>query len=90
MATPQVITGNALDTGTVVYLDARGGWVEALDAAVVAADEDALRRLEAAAAVAVERCEVTSVYAFDVRVADGRPVPLSVRERIRAAHAPSV
>lgn len=90
MTAQQVVTANALRTGAVVYLDARGRWVETLDAAVIAADDTVLRQLEAAAALAVRRCEVTSVYAFKVRVVDGRPLPISVREKIRAARTPSV
>lgn len=87
---PSVVTANDLRSGAVVYLTADGRWVQALEEASVAEDEDALKKLEALALAAVERTEVTAVYAFNVRLAAGRPEPISVRERIRAAHAPTV
>lgn len=87
---PSVVTANDLRSGAVVYLKADGRWVESLQDASVAEDAEALKTLEALALAAVERTEVTSVYAFDVRLVDGRPEPISVRERIRAAHVPTV
>lgn len=86
----EVVTANELRSGAVVYLAAEGRWVERLAAAAVAENEAALQRLSSLAAASVERCEVTAVYAFDVRIVDGRPEPISVRERLRAARAPSV
>lgn len=85
-----IVTANDLRSGTVVYLGHDGAWVEAINAAKVVEDAASLRILEAAAVVAVARCEVTAVYAFKVRVKAGQPEPVSVRERIRAAHAVSV
>ena len=87
---PSVVTANHLRSGAVVYLASDGRWVESLESADAAATPEALEALEALALAAVERNEVTAVYAFDVRVDDGRPMPLSVRERIRAARSPSV
>ncbi len=87
---PVVITANVLHTGTVVYLDPNGRWVEALDQAAVAETSACRASLDHLAAEAVARNEVTSVYAFDVNLVGGRPEPRSVRERIRAAHAPTV
>jgi len=86
----EVVTANELRSGAVVYLAAEGRWVERLASAAVAENEAALQRLSSLAAASVERCEVTAVYAFDVRIVDGRPEPISVRERLRAARAPSV
>ncbi len=86
----EIITANKLHTGTVVYLDGDGRWIEALGRAAVATDAQALKQLEAIAADAVARNEVTSVYAFPVRMTEGWPEPISVREKIRAAHAPTV
>lgn len=86
----QVVTANKLHTGAVVYLDGEGHWVESINRAAVAADPTTREHLEQIAADAVARNEVTSVYAFAVRVVGGRAVPLSVREKIRAAHAPTV
>lgn len=86
----EVVTANKLHSGAVVYLDGEGRWVESINRAAVAADPTAREHLEQIAADAVARNEVTSVYAFAVRVVGGRAVPLSVREKIRAAHAPTV
>ena len=87
---PRIVTANELRSGAVVYLGPDAQWVEALHDASVATDADGLKRLETQALAAVEKTEVTAVYAMDVRVAEGRPEPISVREKIRAAHAPSV
>jgi Protein of unknown function (DUF2849) len=84
---PTVVTANHLRTGAVVYLADGGRWVSALAEATVAIDERALAPLEAIARAAVEANAITAVYAFDVRIADGRPQPISVRETIRAAQA---
>ena len=86
----RVVTANHLRSGAVVYLAGDGRWVPALQDAVVAADAVQLGTLEQQALAAVARSEVTAVYAFDVLLVDGRPSPISVRERIRAAHAPTV
>ena len=87
---PRIVTANELRSGAVVYLARDGNWVEDLRHAVVAGGADDLKRLEMLAQAAVEKTEVTAVYAMDVRLADGRPEPISVREKIRAARAPSV
>ena len=87
---PSVVTANNLRSGAVVYLSANGTWIDDLNEALVARDPDALKALEVEAAAAVARTEVTAVYAMDVRLVEGRIDPISVRERIRAAHAPTV
>jgi hypothetical protein len=87
---PSVVTANHLRSGAVVYLARDGRWVEALDCADAVETPSELKALEALAHAAVERNDVTAVYAFDVRLDDGRPAPVSVRERIRAARSPSI
>lgn len=87
---PSVVTANDLRSGAVVYLAPDGRWVEKLNDAAVANDAAALKRFETLAEAAVVGTAVTAVYAFDVRLAEGRPEPISVRERIRAAHQPTV
>jgi hypothetical protein len=87
---PSVVTGNLLRTGAVVYLAADERWVPDLEAAEVAADKAELARLEEIAQRAVAAQEVTAVYAMDVGLVDGRPIPLSVREKIRASRGPTV
>ena len=86
---PCVVTANHLRSGAVVYLADDGHWIGSLRGAIVSNDLDTLRTLEKLALAAVERSEVTAVYAFDVLVVDGHPEPISVRERIRADHAPT-
>jgi sulfite reductase (NADPH) hemoprotein beta-component len=87
---PSVVTANDLRSGAVVYLAPDGRWIEDIAAAAVATDADALQRFEDLARAAVIETAVTAVYAFDVKLVGGRPEPISVRERIRAAHAPTV
>jgi sulfite reductase (NADPH) hemoprotein beta-component len=87
---PNVVTANRLRSGAVVYLGHQGSWVDELRHALVAADKPALGILEVAALAAVTANDVTAVYAMDVRIVDGRPEPVSVRERIRAAGAPTI
>ena len=87
---PSIVTANHLRTGAVVYLTRDGAWGDSLECASPAVTPEELNALEALALEAVERNEVTAVYAFDVRITDGRIEPMSVRERIRAAHAAPV
>jgi Protein of unknown function (DUF2849) len=87
---PSVITANRLRSGDVVYLARNGAWVRTLDDAVVIDSADVLSTCTSHATAAVARNEVVSVYEMDVRLVDGKPVPVSVRENIRAAHGPSV
>ncbi len=84
---PSIVTANELRSGAVVYLTRDGRWVDKLDNATPAIDAGELKHLETLALAAVERNEVTAVYAFDVRVNAERIEPISVRERIRAAHS---
>ena len=87
---PSVVTANDLRSGLVVYLGPEARWVRSLADATIAADAGGLKQLETQAIAAVENSEVTAVYAMDVRVPGGVPEPQSVRERIRAAGAPTV
>jgi hypothetical protein len=82
-----VVTANHLRTGAVLYLTRDGEWVAELERASPATSPEDLQHLEALARAALERNEVTAVYAFDVRTSAGRIEPVSVRERMRAAHA---
>jgi hypothetical protein len=81
---PSVVTANQLRSGAVVYLTRDGRWVDTLAQASTAASAADLEHFEALALAAVERNEVTAVYAFDVALVAGRPQPISVRERIRS------
>jgi hypothetical protein len=83
---PSVVTANRLIDGIVVYLAKEGGWTEEIGHARVAETEDEVKALEEAAAKDVAARKVVAVYPMDVAVRDGTVDPLSVRERIRAAH----
>ena len=83
---PSVVTANRLIDGIVVYLAKDGGWTEEIDRARLAETEDEVKALEAEAAKDVAARKVVAVYAMEVAVRDGTVDPLSVRERIRAAH----
>ena len=84
---PSVVTANVLRSGSVVYLAPGGRWVTTLCDASIAIDAAALKALEQIASDALARNDVTAVYAMDIRIVDGRPQPVSVREVIRAAQA---
>ena len=83
---PSVVTANRLIDGIVVYLASEGGWTEEIGRARIAETEDELAALEARAAEDVKARKVVAVYPMDVALHDGTVDPLSVRERIRAAH----
>jgi len=83
---PSVVTANRLIDGIVVYLAKDGGWTEEIDRARLAETEDEVKALEAEAAKDVAARKVVAVYPMEVAVRDGTVDPLSVRERIRAAH----
>jgi hypothetical protein len=83
---PSVVTANRLIDGIVVYLASEGGWTEEIGRARLAETEDEIKALEAEAATDVAARKIVAVYPMDVAVRDGAVDPLSVRERIRAAH----
>jgi hypothetical protein len=70
MRMPQVLTANRLVVGEVVYWGGPAGWVQ---------------RLEQAEVLMNGAGEVVAPYLFDVRVNNGVPAPVKVREVIRAA-----
>ena len=83
---PNVVTANRLTDGIVVYLAPDGSWTEELARARLADTEEETKALEAEAAKAVAERRVVAVYPMEVALKGGRVDPLSVRERIRAAH----
>ena len=83
---PSVVTANRLRDGVVVYLASDGSWTEEIGRARIAENENEVAALEAQAAEAVKARVVVAVYPMDVALHDGVVDPLSVRERIRAAH----
>ena len=83
---PNVITANRLTDGIVVYLAADGGWTEDIGRARFAETEEQTSALEAQANQAVKDRIVLAMYPMPVEIKDGAVDPLSVREKIRAAH----
>ena len=87
--TSQVITGNRLADGIVVYLAADGGWTENVNGSRVGDSERELERMKALADAAAKAAVVVEPYAIDV-AQDGDGIrPVRYRERIRA-FGPSV
>jgi hypothetical protein len=81
---PQIVTASRLADGVVVFLDDGGGWTERLDrAAIFAGKADSAAGLDAGR-TAEARSLVVDVYAVDVALQAGVPVPTKLREAIRA------
>jgi len=83
---PNVITANRLTDGVVVYLAADGEWSEQIANARVADTDEETKALETEAENAVRERHVVGVYPMAVALNEDAVDPLSVRERIRAAH----
>lgn len=81
----KILTANRLIDGEAVWFAGDRSWSETIDHAAIAADKDAEARLEAIGKAAHENNEVVDVALVDVEVVDGIPVPIRLRERIRAA-----
>lgn len=79
-----IITANALGDGLVVFMTESGGWSGALAEARVITPQ-ALPDALAYAKSQHDARIVIEPYAIDVALAEGVPVPLRLRERIRAA-----
>ncbi len=86
----KVITANDLRDGRVVFLDAIGGWTLDIAGARLLADGPDLDGALAHAAVQQEARVVIEPYAVDVTSADGAPVPVRLREKIRADRGPTI
>jgi hypothetical protein len=76
-----IVTANRLLDGGVVYRTAERGWSEALEDAAVGDEAVAEAELQRARG---DEHVICDPYRIDVGLEGGRPVPLSVRERIRA------
>ena len=83
---PSVVTANRLIDGIVVYLAPDGSWTEDLNRAWLGETEAEMKELEEVADKAVKDRKVVAAYPMDVALNGGAVDPLSVRERIRAAH----
>jgi hypothetical protein len=88
-AAMQVVTGNRVTDGVVVYLAAAGGWTERLDEARVVEGAEALEAAVAAGKAAEAKQIVVEAYPIDVARGPSGLKALRLREKIRA-EGPSV
>jgi len=85
----KTVTANRLDNGLVVFLDANGGWTLDIGEARILDDAEIDEALSYGKAQHDARI-VIDPYAIDVEVTDGVPVPIRLRERIRAERGPTI
>ncbi len=84
---PSVITANRLTDGVVVYLAPGGTWTEDISGATRGETDEEIKALEADAETGVRDRLIVGAYAMPIALRDDGSVdPISVRERIRAAH----
>lgn len=86
----KVITANDLRNGLVVFLDGEGNWTVKIAEARVMEDGPDLEGGLARAKVETDAQVVLEAYPIDVVVTDGVPIPVRLRERIRAERGPTV
>lgn len=86
---PQVLTGNLLSDGMVVFLGPDGSWRNGIDTAQLARSEDETATLEAQGNTAVKANLVVEPYLIEVEETANGHVPIKFRERRRIA-GPSV
>ena len=82
--TAKIVTANRLGDGLAVWL-AGETWVDRIEDAKPLAEPGAVAAAEGFAARSIDAREVVDVATIDVWIEDGRPVPVRLRERIRAA-----
>ena len=86
----KVITANDLGDGLVVFLDQEHGWTHDIALARVVEDGPDLDEATAFAKAQHDARVVIDAYAIDVAVGDdGVPVPVRLREKIRADRGPT-
>lgn len=78
------ITANHLKGGQVVFFASNGVWSEKIEDIALFEDKEALGEALTAASKDEERQIVVGVYDIDMEVGNGAPVPVKLRERIRA------
>ena len=86
----KVITANDLGDGLVVFLDQEGGWTHLIAEARVVDDGPDLDGAIAYAKQQHDLRVVVEPYPIDVTVVNGVPVPLRLREKIRADRGPTI
>ena len=80
----QVVTGNRLADGVVIFLGQDGGWTPNIDAARVATAEEEAGTLQELAKAAEKASMVVGPYLIEVTDLNGALTPVRYRERLRA------
>lgn len=86
---PVVFTANRLRDGRVVWLTEGGRWTERSAEAHIYQGEEAVASGRAIADAAVKRRDVVAAYDVEITQTDKGPIPVILRERVRA-DGPSV
>ena len=81
----EIVTANRLIDGTVVYLTENDSWSEMIADACLAISEIKKTTLLETAALALKNQKIVGPYAMAAEDSPLGPVPLSQRERVRAA-----
>jgi hypothetical protein len=81
----QVLSASRLDDGLIVFYGSAGTWVEGLQQALVLEDKAALEAALARARQDVAANRVMEIVPMDITREAGLLVPVSLRDRIRAA-----
>jgi hypothetical protein len=81
----KVLTANRLIDGVAVWLGANGEWLDYIDHALIARNDEAIAALEEIGRLSFARNFVVDVDLVDVEEVHGAIRPLRLRERIRAA-----
>jgi hypothetical protein len=81
----KVLTANRLTDGIAVWWSETDGWIETILGAKLAASKDEEAALDAVGAEAGRTNLAVDINLIDVNVVEGVPVPVRIRERIRAA-----
>lgn len=80
----QAITANRLRDGVVVFLGPGAAWVDSFADAALFPGKEAGAALASAKARAERDQFAVDIYAFEVETENGAPIPVKMRERIRA------
>lgn len=86
---PQVLTGNLLSDGMVVFLGADGSWRNDIKTAQLAKSPEDAATLEAEGTEASSANLIVDPYLVEIEETDDGPLPVEFRERRRIA-GPSV
>jgi hypothetical protein len=86
----KVITANDLRTGAVVFLRQEGDWTVDIAEARVVQDGPELDEAVAHGAAQERARVVVEAYPIEVELTEGVPLPVRLRERIRAERGPTI